>query len=113
MYKRQVKEAIARVEDKINGEIDKFDQKINGEIDKVLGEVKSNITYVQALKAKAERYLFYAKIIFAIMTSSILIMLFLVWRAFRKISGLYKLLDNVRSYKEIEKRVAALEGKVK
>ncbi len=115
--KDEANKKIAEIEERINGKIEQYEEKINGEIDGVVSDVKGKIAEVEAIKNKAEALIenaktiiSFVKIFLAILSFSTLAIIFFIWKAYRRISNLYKLLDNVRSYKDIEQRVAALES---
>ncbi|MBT4922667.1 MAG: hypothetical protein HON23_06635 [Rickettsiales bacterium] len=105
----QVMKKIEGAEGRIEKKLKSYEEKLGDEVQKGLAQIMQEIEIVKTLKARAERAIMIAKIISAIFSCSIIFLLFLVWRVYRKLTGLYKLMDNVRSYKDIEKRVGALE----
>ncbi|MBT4989429.1 MAG: hypothetical protein HOM96_02680 [Rickettsiales bacterium] len=105
----KVTKKLEGVEDRVEQKVKSYEEKLDKEIKKGLSEITQEIEIVKTLKARADRAIMIAKIIGTIFSFSFLFLIFLIWRMYRKIKGLYKLMDNVRNYKDIEKRIAALE----
>jgi len=109
--KNEADNKIAELEERINDRIEYYDNKIDSEVDKAIGDVRKNIDELESIKNKAYGLIKFVKIFLSILSFSTILILFLVWRAFKRIKNLYKLLDNIRSYKDIEARIKALETK--
>lgn len=109
--KGEADKKIAEIEQKINNKINKIDDKINNEVNTVISDVKKNIAELEVIKSKAYILIKFIKIFLAILSSSLVIVVFFVYRAFMKINGLKKVIDNVANYKDIEKRLSAIEKK--
>jgi hypothetical protein len=107
--KKEVDKVLKKYEKQLNDKVKKIEDKINKEIDSSLGDVKGLINEAKSIRAKAYNLIKLAKIAMAVISFSFLAGLFFIWRAFKRIKGLYKILENVKSYKDIEKRVAGLE----
>ena len=60
---------------------------------------------------RADTILLLAKLFIALLSCSSIAIAFLIWRAYKRISNLYKFVDNVRGLKDFEKRLVALEAK--
>lgn len=58
---------------------------------------------------RADTILLMAKLFIAFLSCSSLVIVFLIWRGYRRINNLYKFVDNVRNLKDFEKRLVALE----
>ena len=98
--KKIAQEKINKLENKIN---DKISEEMQG-LEKIKIKAKATIK-------KAEKLIFFSKLAFIIFSSSILLLLLIIYRLSKKLKNLYNLMDNIRSYKDIEKRVSKLEGK--
>ena len=107
---------------KIDKVVEKFEGKIDGykaEMDKEIAKYKEQIkeaedalNKIKHIKDNAEFYIGKAKMILAILSSGILALLFVMWRIWRNIVTMKKVIKNVASYSDIEKRLKAVEKKV-
>ncbi|MBL6785871.1 MAG: hypothetical protein ISQ32_06175 [Rickettsiales bacterium] len=88
-----------------------FESKIDDKITKSLKEIEGEILVVANLRKETEKIIFYSKIIAAIFCFSFLFIILSIWRFYRKLSNIYKLIENIKNYKEIEERLAKLEVK--
>lgn len=114
--KTEANQKIADIEEKINKRIDSYDHKIKDEISKVTTEINIQIQEVEEIKNQAYQFLDkakfmlkWAKIFIAIITSTLIVILFFVYRAFVRIKKIAKIADNVTNYKDIIKRIEKLE----
>jgi predicted PurR-regulated permease PerM len=98
------------LKEEANSKIAKIEDKINAEIDKVTNEVKTNIAEYNKIKKKAEFYLELFKILAVILSSSILLIIFFVFKLYRRVSKLLHIFENIKNYKDIEKRLSVLEA---
>ena len=99
--------------DKLQKQADKVLEKVNKtikEVEDIKEQAEGYITYAKDLKAKAEKYLAYWKIVALAVSSTLFVFFVLIIRIFFRIKNLYKFLENIRSYKDIEARVAKLEA---
>ncbi len=98
---------------KLQKQADKVLEKVNNtikEVEDIKEQAEGYITYAKDLKAKAEKYLAYWKIVALAVSSTLFVFFVLIIRIFFRIKNLYKFLENIRSYKDIEARVAKLEA---
>jgi hypothetical protein len=94
----------------IDGKLDKVVKKLEGKLD---GQVSKYKKQIDAEKQdKAVSYIKAAKIILAILSSGILILLFFMWRIYRNVASLKKVIKNVTNYDDINKRLKAVESKL-
>ncbi|MDC0857204.1 hypothetical protein OAP83_00655 [Rickettsiales bacterium] len=105
----EVSKRLDKVENKIEKRAKDLESKLTDEVHDKLSDFTEEIESVRNIKAKADRVIFISKIVGSIFSLSFIFLLFMIWRLYRKLTTLYKLMDNVRSYQDIEKRVAALE----
>ena len=77
-----------------------------------LKEAEAMVSTMQKIKANAESYIRIAKIVFGVLTSGILALIFIMWRIWRNIVTMKKVVKNVASYDDIEKRLKAVEKAV-
>ena len=101
---KKIDKIITKVEKKIDKKVAKYEKKI--------AEVENSFDRIKDLKNKAEFYLKIAKIVIAILSSGILLLIFVVWRVWSNVSGMRRVIENVANYKDVEKRLQALEQKV-
>jgi len=117
--KDSAKSINANVNNQIDKVVKKFENKIDGYKDEMDGEIKKYkdqikeaeavITKIQQLRANADSYIRIAKIVMGVLTSGILILLFIIWRIWRNVVTMKKVIKNVASYSDIEKRLKTLE----
>lgn len=95
--KSEANQKIADIEAKINNKIDSYDKKINAEIDNASSKIKEQIQEIEGIKNQAygflnkvETILKWAKIFIAIISSAIVVILFFVYRALKRIEKLEK-----------------------
>ena len=96
-----LKEEIKNYKDKITAE----EKKIRG----MVSEVEAYVKQVHALKANAAKYIMIAKIIIAVLSGGIIILLFFIWRIWRNIVNMKKAFKAVVNYDQIQKRIEILE----
>lgn len=100
---------------KFEGRIDGYKKEMDGELKKYkdqLKEAEAMVSTMQKIKANAESYIRIAKIVFGVLTSGILALIFIMWRIWRNIVTMKKVVKNVASYEDIEKRLKAVEKAV-
>lgn len=112
------KEVIGKVE----GEIKQYKEKIDAQtnkITKIIDEVEEDVNKLRDIKSKAQTYLSkaqtyikWAKIAIGVLSSGILVLLFVVWRIWRNIIGMKKVFKNITNYDDIKKRIDDLEKQV-
>jgi len=105
------------IENKINDKIASYDKKLKDEIHKVTTDIDNKIKEANEIKEKAhsmlekaETILKWSKIFIAIITSSVVAILLLIYRAFMKIKAITGVIENVTNYKDIVERIEKLEG---
>lgn len=101
---KKVDKVINKVEKKIDQKVAKYEKKI--------AEVEESFDKIKNLRDKAEYYLKIAKIVIAALSSGALVLIFTMWRIWKNVVGMRKVVENVANYKDIEKRLQALEKKV-
>ncbi len=101
---KKVDKIIQKIEKKIDGKVEKYEAKIK--------EVEVMIDEVNHIRANASSYIRTAKIVLAVLSSGILALIFVMWRIWRNIVTMRKIIKNVANYDDIEKRLKALEKKV-
>ena len=104
----QVDKVVKRFEDKIDGYKKELDAEV-GKYKAQLKEVETTINKIKQLRQNAERYMKMAKIVFAVLTSGIVALIFVMWRIWRNIVNMRKIVKNVTNYDDIEKRLKAVE----
>jgi ElaB/YqjD/DUF883 family membrane-anchored ribosome-binding protein len=120
--KESTKAINENVNKKIDQVVDKFEKKIDGykaemdaEINKYKDQIKeaeAAINKIKQIRANAESYIKTAKIILGLLSSGILALIFIMWRIWRNIVTMKKVIKNVASYDDIEKRLKAVEKSV-
>lgn len=113
--KDSTKEVSSNFEKKLNKIVKKYENKIDKEIagyKKKIADAEKSLDQLLGLKAKAESYLKIAKIVIWVLSSGILVLLFLMWRIWRGVVNTRRMVQNVSNYKEFDKRLKAVEKKV-
>jgi ribosome-associated translation inhibitor RaiA len=115
--KESTKAINENVNKKIDQVVDKFEKKIDGykaemdaEINKYKDQIKeaeAAINKIKQIRANAESYIKTAKIILGLLSSGILALIFIMWRIWRNIVTMKKVIKNVASYDDIEKILKA------
>lgn len=111
-----VNQKIDQIAKKFEGKIDGYKKEVDAEITKYKNQIKeaeAAINKIRKIKANAESYIKTAKIILGVLSSGILILIFVMWRIWRNIVTMKNLFKNVASYDEIEKRLKAVEKELK
>ena len=101
---------------KVQNEIERVKGKIESEvaqIENIINKVKDEIKRVEEIKAKAARYILYAKIVIGFLASGVIFLLFMVWRMWRNIVTLRRALTAAVNYKDIKEQISNLEKRVK
>lgn len=116
------KEINKNLDKKINSVLKGFEDKVDGykkELDSEIAKYKEQIKEAEAslnklknLKARAEGYIKMAKIVIAVLSSGILVLIFIMWRIWRNVVTMKKVIKNVASYNEIEARLKKVEKTV-
>ncbi len=106
---KDIKNRLDQVEKQVENKAKAVEDKLTKDVKATLTDFKSDIEVIQTVRAKADRVILISKIVGSVFSLSFIFLLFMIWRLYRKLTTLYKLMDNVRNYKDIEKRVAALE----
>lgn len=104
----QVDKVVKKFEDKIDG----YKKEIDAEVDKYKAQIKeaeAMIDKIKQIRANAERYIRMVKIVIAVLGSGIFALLFVMWRIWRNIVNMKKVIRNVTNYDDIEKRLKAVE----
>ena len=100
---------------KIDKIVSKFEGKVDGKIKKYEAKIKDAeeaMDKINHIRANAEKYIRTVKIILAVLSSGILVLLFVLWRIWRNIVNMRKIVQNVTNYDDVEKRLKALEKRV-
>ena len=106
---------VKKLEDKLDGEVSKYKKKIDSKtkkIENIIAETEASINQIKDIKNKAAGYIKLVKIILAILSSGILILLFIMWKIYRNVVNLKKVVKNVTNYDDINKRLKAVESKL-
>jgi predicted PurR-regulated permease PerM len=106
---------VKKLEGKLDGQVSKYKKQIDAEkqkIQKIIAETEASINQIKTIRDKAVSYIKAAKIILAILSSGILILLFFMWRIYRNVASLKKVIKNVTNYDDINKRLKAVESKL-
>jgi hypothetical protein len=106
---------LEKYEEEARGEIDKYKQKIEAEEKKVTGMIKEaqdSVNKLKEIKANAYHYINIAKIVLAVLSSGILILIFVMWRIWKNIVNMKKIIRNVTNYDDVNKRLQAVEKAV-
>lgn len=114
MLKEVEKNSSRSVNKKIDKVIEKVEKKIDKKVakyEKKIAEAEKSFDKIKNLRDKAEYYLKIAKIAIAVLSSGVLVLIFTMWRIWKNVVGMRKLIENVANYKDIEKRLQALEQK--
>ena len=107
-----INKKLDKVVKKFEGKIDGYEKEINGEINKYKEKVKEAESYlnkIKEIKNKANYYINLAKIVIAVLSSGIVVLLFMMWRIWRNVVGLKKVIRNVTNYDDINKRLEKVE----
>lgn len=111
----KVDKLIGGLEDRLTKEIKEYKDKIDAEEKKIraiIKETEDSINKIREIKNKAAGYIRNAKMILAILSSSILVLIFVMWRIWRNIVGFKRALHNVTHYDEINKRLKQVEAEL-
>ena len=101
---KKIDKVVKKFEDKVDGKIKKYEAKIK--------KAEDNLERLDGIRKNAESYIFVAKIILGVLSSGILALIFVMWRIWRNIVNMRKIVQNVTNYGDVEKRLGALEKKV-
>lgn len=108
---KKIDKVVKKFEDKVDDKVKKYEEKIAKYEDRIK-EVEDSFNKIKRLKDNAEFYIGKAKLIMAILSSGILALLFVMWRIWRNIVTMKRVIKNVASYDDIEKRLKAVEKRV-
>ncbi len=103
-FDKKIDKVITKVEKKIDQKLAKYEKKI--------AAAEKSFDKIKNLRDKAEYYLKIAKIAIAVLSSGVLVLIFTMWRIWKNVVGMRKVIENVANYKDIEKRLQTLEKKV-
>lgn len=112
---KNVNKKIDKVVKKFEGKIDGYKKEMDAEVKKYKDQIKEAeavLHQVKNIRANADSYIRIAKIVLAILSSGILLLIFVMWRIWRNIITMKKIIKNVASYEDIEKRLKAVEKAV-
>ena len=112
--KDSTKKITKNLEKKMDKIVKKYEGEIKDEVEKYKKEVKNaqkSLEKLKGIKDKAESYIRIAKIVVAALSSGILVLLFIIWRIWRNVVNMRRLVQNASNYKEFDKRLKALEKK--
>lgn len=110
-----VNKEIEKVVTKFEGKIDGYKKEMDAEVKKYKDQIKEAEAVLEKMKnirANADYYIKIAKIILGVLSSGILLLIFVMWRIWRNIVTMKKVVKNVASYNEIETRLKAVEKAV-
>lgn len=108
----KVDEIVKKVEKKLDGEVAQYKKKIDAETKKIqdiVKETEDSINKIKSIKAKAESYIQTAKIIIAALSGGIIALIFVMWRIYRNVINLRKIINNVANYDDINARLLKVE----
>ncbi len=117
------KQAVKGLEEKIDKIVDKYDGQLQGEVKKyqekiekeekkvmaMIKEAEDAVNKLKEIKSKAYHYINLAKMILAALSSGILVLIFVMWRIWRNIVNMKKLIRNVSNYEDFDKRLKKIE----
>jgi hypothetical protein len=112
---KKLDKKIDKVVKKFEGKIDIYKVEMDSEIKKYKAQIKEaedTLNKIKDIKDSAEFYISKARLILGILSSGILALLFVMWRIWRNILTMKKVIKNVANYDDIEKRLNILEGKI-
>ncbi|MBL6664704.1 MAG: hypothetical protein ISQ34_02540 [Rickettsiales bacterium] len=104
----QVDKVVKKFEDKIDG----YKKEIDAEVDKYKKQIKeaeAMINKIKEIRANADRYIRNVKIVIGVLGSGIFALIFVMWRIWRNMVNMRKIITNVTNYDDIEKRLKAVE----
>lgn len=107
--------SIKKLEDNLNGQIAEYKQKIDAEEKKirdVIKETEDSINKIKEIKNKAAGYIRMVKIVLALLSSGILVLIFVMWRIYRNVITLRKVIKNVANYDDINSRLKKVEAQL-
>jgi hypothetical protein len=113
---KQINETLDKKLDKVvkdyEEKVDSYKKEVDGEIAKYKAQVKEAedaINKLKDIKAKAGYYINLVKTILALLSSGILVLIFVMWRIWRNIVNMKKLLRNVTNYDDFNERLKKVE----
>lgn len=110
-YKKDLDSQVNKFEKKVDGYKEEFDAEVNKYKDKIK-EAEAALNKIQQIRANADRYIMIAKMIIGFLSFGILSLIFVMWRIWRNIVTMKKVIKNVANYDNIEKRLKAVEKAV-
>jgi hypothetical protein len=106
-FRTKADNEIAKIRTKIDAEINK----VTKQVDATLSDVNKNIAKFQLLKDKINNYIKIIKILSFVMGSSIIILIFIIYKLWRRIQKLTNFIANISNLEKINNRITALETK--
>lgn len=113
---KQVNDALGGKLDKVINEnqdkINSYTKQLDEEIAKIKAQAKEAedaINKLKEIKTKAGYYIGLIKTILALLSSGIIILIFVMWRIWRNVVNMKKLLKNVTHYDDFDQRLKRLE----
>jgi len=103
---------VDKVVKKFEKKIDNYKKEIDTEVQKYKDQIKEAevmIDQIKKIKANAKRYLNIVKIVIGILSSGILVLIFVMWRIWRNVVTMRKVVKNVTNYDDFDKRLKAVE----
>ncbi len=113
---KKIDKIINKYDGQLQGEVKKYKDKIDKEEKKVramIDEAQRSVEKLKEIKEKAGYYIKITKIVLAILSSAILILIFVIWRIYCNVVALKKMVKNVSNYDNFDKRLKILETRVK
>lgn len=112
---KNVNGQLDKIVKKFEGTVDGYKKELDAEIKKYKDQIKeaeATMNKIKNIRKNAEHYINIAKIILAVLSSGILVLIFVMWRIWRNIVTMKKVFKNVAAYDDIEKRLKAVEKAV-
>jgi len=116
------KEIIKTVEEELNKniapikeEVSKYKSKIDAEqkkIENIISEAQNDNNKIRDIKNNINHYFNITKTIIAILSCSIVALLFFLWRIWRNVVNFRRIIQNVTNYDDIEKRLKHAEKRI-
>lgn len=114
MAEEKVDEAVSRVEDKINNQVEELKKKADEQVAKVenmMKKAEEQLNFVEKLKAKAMSYVKMGMIVAVIVLLGLMVIVFIMWKIWKTVKNIASL-KFIINHKKYEEKLKMLEKEV-
>lgn len=114
MAEEKVNEAVGKVEDKINNQVEELRKKADEQVAKVENMVKKaeeQLNFIEKLKAKAMSYVKMGAVVAAIILLGLMVIVFIMWKIWKTVKNIASL-KFIINHKKYEEKLKQLEKEV-